>query len=388
MAPLRVLIAGGGVAGLETALALHHLAGSRVELELLAPRPEFVHRPASVRSPFDGAAAPRLPLEPLAELGVRHHGAALASVDADRHEVLTTDGATLSYDRLVVAVGARPREAVSGAAHFGGPLHAGRLEGLIRSVAEQPEPALTFATPPGLGWQLPLYELALLSAAALVARGADATVTLVASERRPLDLFGPAVSTRIARVLEQASIDVRLDDAARAVFDGSLQLVSGALLAPSEVVALPALDGPRIAGLPASADGFIPIDAHGRVAGVPDVLAAGDATDTPVEQGGLAAQQADACAELIAAEAGADVSPQPAARVLRAILSTGDAPLHLRADPGTGRSEVSATPLWMPESKIAGRFIAGFIAGGRLDQELVDVDARAESPANSMGTRA
>ena len=51
---------------------------------------------------------------------------------------------------------------------------------------------------------------------------------------------------------------------------------------------------------------------------MPDIFAAGDATDQPVKQGGLATQQADAAAELIAAEAGARVTPQPFRRVLRA----------------------------------------------------------------------
>ena len=37
-APLRVLIAGGGVAGLELLLALSELAGDRVAVTLLAPK--------------------------------------------------------------------------------------------------------------------------------------------------------------------------------------------------------------------------------------------------------------------------------------------------------------------------------------------------------------
>ena len=48
--PLRVLIAGGGVAALETVLALRALAGDRVKLELLAPDEEFVERPLAVLS--------------------------------------------------------------------------------------------------------------------------------------------------------------------------------------------------------------------------------------------------------------------------------------------------------------------------------------------------
>jgi NADH dehydrogenase FAD-containing subunit len=39
---LRVLIAGGGVAGLEALLALRQLAEERVEIELLAAEPQFL----------------------------------------------------------------------------------------------------------------------------------------------------------------------------------------------------------------------------------------------------------------------------------------------------------------------------------------------------------
>jgi flavin-dependent dehydrogenase len=46
---LQVLIAGGGVAGLEAALALEDLAKDRVSTTLLAPAREFVYRPMTVR---------------------------------------------------------------------------------------------------------------------------------------------------------------------------------------------------------------------------------------------------------------------------------------------------------------------------------------------------
>ena len=59
---LRVLIAGGGVAALETLLALEALAGPRVQMTVLAPNDEFVYRPMTVREPFSYAAARRYPL--------------------------------------------------------------------------------------------------------------------------------------------------------------------------------------------------------------------------------------------------------------------------------------------------------------------------------------
>jgi sulfide:quinone oxidoreductase len=49
----RVLIAGGGVAALEAALALRALTEDRVSVELLAPEPHFWYRPLAVAEPFD-----------------------------------------------------------------------------------------------------------------------------------------------------------------------------------------------------------------------------------------------------------------------------------------------------------------------------------------------
>ncbi len=59
---LRVIIAGGGVAALETALALAHLAPGRTDVTVIAPNAEFVYRPLTVREPFAYGAARRYPL--------------------------------------------------------------------------------------------------------------------------------------------------------------------------------------------------------------------------------------------------------------------------------------------------------------------------------------
>jgi sulfide:quinone oxidoreductase len=101
-------------------------------------------------------------------------------------------------------------------------------------------------------------------------------------------------------------------------------------------------------------------------------------TNGAIKQGGLAAQQADAAAAAIAAEAGAPVDPAPATRVLRAQLVTAGRPLWLRGWPGTDSpGHVSSTPLWQPAGKLAGRFLAGFIATGEPDRELEDLDVAA-----------
>ena len=77
------------------------------------------------------------------------------------------------------------------------------------------------------------------------------------------------------------------------------------------VVALPALEGPRVPGVPCDRDGFIDVDEHCAVRGAPGVYAVGDGTSQPVKQGGLATQQADAAAEAIARAYGAPCEAAP-----------------------------------------------------------------------------
>src|SRR4051794_4291262 len=121
MARLHVLIAGGGVAAVEAALALRRLGGDRVRLELMAPGHDLVQRPESVGTPFTGVRAPRIPLERLAALGVDLRQDTLAGIDAPRHEVETTDGRALRYDALLIAPRARPGDSLPGAMHLPGP---------------------------------------------------------------------------------------------------------------------------------------------------------------------------------------------------------------------------------------------------------------------------
>ena len=102
----RVVIVGGGVAGLEALLALHDLAGDRAELTLVAPDPDFVYKPLLVEEPFDLGPAEQHALAPLAEeLGARFVQKAVKSVQPDEHTLELDDGSTLDYDFLIVCVG-------------------------------------------------------------------------------------------------------------------------------------------------------------------------------------------------------------------------------------------------------------------------------------------
>ena len=77
-----VLIAGGGVAALEAALALRALAPELVSVELLAPEPHFWYKPLSVAEPFHLGEVRQFELSGLARaLGASFTPGALVSVD-------------------------------------------------------------------------------------------------------------------------------------------------------------------------------------------------------------------------------------------------------------------------------------------------------------------
>jgi sulfide:quinone oxidoreductase len=103
-----VVIAGGGIAGLETLLALRALAGDRVDITLVSPDRFFVNRSMAVDQPFRTQGPRGIRMERIAaEHGTGWHRGALDRVERDRRVVVTKDGDELPYDVLVLAIGAR-----------------------------------------------------------------------------------------------------------------------------------------------------------------------------------------------------------------------------------------------------------------------------------------
>jgi sulfide:quinone oxidoreductase len=368
----RVVIVGGGVAGLETLMALHDLAGERAEVTLVAPDPDFVYKPLMVEEPFDLGPAEQHALAPVAEeLNARFVQKAATAVDPDGHEVELDDGSKLPYDFLVVAVGGRFRPALEGAKTFpsgGEPL---RMNEILKS-ADGPR-RIAFVVPSGVTWALPIYEVALMTQRRALDLGrADAGLVIVTPEEAPLVAFGPTASAAVAELLAGRRIELELGAHVQG-WDGSeLTAVPGDRhIQADEVIALPTMDGPAIEGLPKDAEGFITIDEHAGVVGVEDVYAAGDGTNFPIKQGGLGTQQADAAAAHIADRLGAAVEAEPFHPVLRGKLLTGEESLHLRADVGGGggTEEASLDCLWWPPHKISGRYLAPFLYHGEARAE-------------------
>jgi sulfide:quinone oxidoreductase len=362
--PFHVVIGGAGVAALETALALQALAGEHVSVELVAPDREFTYRPLAVAEPFRADEVRRFPLEPLvAAAGASLRTGSVTGVEADAKQVRLENGDPLDYDAFVLATGTRPREAVEGALTFRGPQDGPALAELLERAVDGELHRIAFVVPAGVSWPLPLYELALQTASYLSdhsTRGVE--VVIVTPEEHPLGVFGREASSAIAELLELRGVEVQSVSAVTAWHDGTLEVAGQPSIDADAAVALPQLLGPALPGLPHDGAGFVPTDLEGRVTGLTDVYAAGDATQFRPKQGGLATQQADAVAAAIAIDAGADARPMPYRPVLRGLLLTGFVPRYLRADVRAGTSVVDTEALWWPPAKIVGRYLAPFLA--------------------------
>jgi sulfide:quinone oxidoreductase len=379
---LRVVIGGGGVAALETALALRALAGERVALTLVSPGADFVLAPLAVGAPFAVAHPPRWPLAEVAhELGARHVAAAIMRVEAGAHRVRLTDGSALEYDALVLALGAHRYAPFPQAHTFFAEDAPALLGDLVGDLELAWSKSVAFVVPPTVAWTLPAYELALLTAREVRAMGIDdARIAIVTPEQRPLALFGVRAATAAAALLDAAAITIETGANAALVSHGAISLRPGnRRLRFERVVALPLVEGRRVDGLPHDAAGFLPIDAHARVRGVQDVFAAGDGTDFPIKQGGIATQQADAAAEQIALRAGARLAPHPFRPLLRGWLLTGETRRYF-SNPiagGDGLGSTSLEPLWTPPTKIAGRYLGPWLVA----HQTVAPDSPAELTA-------
>jgi len=344
----RVLIAGAGIAGLEAALALRDLADDRVEVSLHDPNREFAYRPFGIGEPYGTTRAFRYDLGSLSELcGASLHPDAIVAVEPERRIAVSSDGEWLPYDQLIVATGARMLSSVPGAATYWGVGDEGQVGDLIADLRLGRLRRLALTMPPGHGWVLPLYELALLAANVLDRTANDRTrITVVTPEAAPLEIFGPRAAEQTSALLAERQVDVIAGARPIEFASGRLRIDPGEDVAADAVVALPRLEGRGIGGIPHDEDGFIAIDERGGVVGLERIYAAGDVGSLFFKQGAFASQQADTVAEAIAAAVGAGVEPRAASSRMRAVLWTSQGPRYLSGGNGEvgGRASSPSQP--------------------------------------------
>jgi sulfide:quinone oxidoreductase len=366
---MDVVIAGGGVAGLEALLGLRALAGDRVRLTLIAPDPDFSYRPLAVAEPFALGHAHKVPLARFTEdAGAELVLEALAAVDDAAREVQLGDRSTRSFDALIVAPGGRAVSGVEGATTWWPGGDADTYGGLLQDIEQGYAKSLAIVVPPGAVWPLPAYELALMTVGEAREMGQEVKVTVVTPEHAPLSLFGEQASAAVAEELRWAGIDLMTGVAAPSTEGLDFQ----------RVFAVPRIVGQIVEGLAMDEEGFIVTGDDGLVEGCERTWAAGDGIVSPVKFGGLATHQARIAAAAVARLAGAPDVPDPGEPVLHGRLLIGHRTRRLR-----GRGDAEGAPLWWPHGKVAGEYLPRWLA----EHGVAPPPAAEEPPGDGITVR-
>jgi sulfide:quinone oxidoreductase len=355
---MDIVIAGGGVAGLEGLLALHRILRDRVRLTLIAPDRDFTYRPLAVAEPFGLGHAQRIPLTRFAgEVGAELVIDGVASVDDAGGHVALADGGTRAFDALLLAPGGRAVAGVEGVTTWWPGGDSESYGGLLRDLEEGYAKRLAIVVPPGAVWPLPAYELALMTAGEAREMGQDdVAVTVVTPEHAPLSLWGDEASEAVTEELHWAGVDVRTGVVARGDGDALVLEPSGDRLQVQRAFAVPRIVGPAIDGLPMDEEGFIVAGDDARVEGCERTWAGGDGVVSPVKFGALATHQARRAAAAIARLAGVD-APDPGEPVIHGRLLVGHRSRRL-----TGKGGAAGAPLWWPQGKVAGEYLPRWLA--------------------------
>jgi len=329
----------------------------------------------AVREPFAFGPPRRYPLRRIArDCDAGWMQDSLVWVDPDAQVVHTGEQMRVEYDALLVAVGARQVKPYEHVATFHDADADAAYHGIMQDVEGGYSSSLAFIQPVGPVWPLPLYELALMTAERAESMDIrDLELVLATPERRPLAVFGTAVSDVVTNRLARNGIQVYCNSLAKVPAARRLLIQpQGVELQPDRIITMPRIAGPSIRGLPgAGAHGFLPIDKHCSVPGTGGrVFAAGDVANYPIKHGGLGAQMADAAAAAIAVLAGSHTKAPAFNPVIRGKLLTGRDPVFMSAHPvgaASFKSEVFDEPPWPTEEKVVAEELGGYLA--RLDTQ-------------------
>lgn len=294
--PARICILGGGFGGLYTALALSRLPWNKSErpsMVLVDQRDRFVFSPLlyelvtgelqtwEIAPPFE---------EVLAGSGVRFHQATVGSMNLDQRQVYLTDGTTMPYDYLVLALGGEtPMDIVPGAAEYALPFReiadAYRLEEALRRVEESAADKIRVVIV-GAGYSG--VELACKLADRLGDRG---RIRLVDREEDIL-LTSTDFNRQAARkALEARKIWIDLETKVESVGPDSISLEYRGQVdpIPAEIVlwTVGTRVAPQIQDLPLkkNARGQVVVEPTLQVTAYPEVFALGDLADSKDAEG-------------------------------------------------------------------------------------------------------
>ncbi len=312
----RILVAGGGFAGLESAFYLKMRLAERAKITLISDQEKFLFKPNTIYIPFGlDPETLKIPLaRPAHRKGITFVKGAVGGVDPEARTV-AVDGQEHPYDFLVVATGAsmRPDE-IPGLREYAQTVWTvdemlrlrGALDALLEDARQGRRRQVLFLVPPNNKCSGPLYEMVFMLDTWLRRKGARSAVEIAWSthEAGYIQVFGPRLHEEVTGEFARRGITGHTQYVVERVEQGEVAYRNGRRLPYDLLISFP----PYVAatpfpGLPGDERGFLKTDLGTRqVAGYPNVYAAGDAGDFPVKQAFLAFLQADAAAEHLASQ--------------------------------------------------------------------------------------
>ena len=382
----KIVIAGGGFAGLESAFLLRSRLGGRARLTLVSDQPNFLFKPNTIYIPFGGRLDPLLiPLSrPTGKRDIELVTGTVGGVDPAARRV-DVDGRSLDYDFLILATGAdmAPAEIPGLQSHaetIWTPAEMAslgrKLAAAIASARRGEQQTILFTVPPGNKCAGPLYEIALMTDTYLRRHNVRDQFELAWAtyERTFIQAFGPKLHDVVLLEFAKRGITGHTAWALDRVSEDTAYYTNGQTIGFDLLVAFPPyLAAVRYDGLPQDERGFLKTELGSRrIAGQERIYAPGDAGDFPVKQAFLAFLQADATAEAISAELGTRGAARPFDPVSMCVMEEFDTatfaqvPLELTDDPAqpvavradaNGAYKVGVSPLWRLGKKMLGIYL-------------------------------
>jgi NADH dehydrogenase FAD-containing subunit len=311
----KILVVGGGFAGVIAAESLAKQLDSRHEVTLVSRSRQFLFYPGLVRFAFGQCTPNELGFdlrEAMLDRGVSFVQAEVARIVPDKRRLIIAGGdliGEMPYDFLVLAFGRRlATERVTG--FYENAHHLLTLDATLKFAAAVDnfhQGHAVIGSCPGARLPVPLFETAFALSRTLKLRGEQSRCTItVVSDETPAEMFGGAtISERLLESLETHGIGLVSDFPISQVTPTSIIASDGRTIDCSLRMLVPPFCGPSpvlYTGL-TGAEGYVRVETTMRAVGEERIYAAGDCISFPGPKlGHMAVRQGEVAAANLGAE--------------------------------------------------------------------------------------
>lgn len=311
----KVLILGGGFAGVVAAEQLARQLGDEHQITLVSRSRHFVFYPALVRLAFGKCAKEEVTFDlrhSMLSRRINFVEAEVAHVDPFERKVSIAHGqieGKLPYDYLIFALGRRlATEKISGfyehAHHL---LNVDKAIQFGRAVAELQEGRVVLGQCPGARLPVPVHESAFALAAMLEAKGKRdrVRITVVSPGDLESELADEAAAIALKKSLDAHRIELLTNVCIESLTRNSAQTKTGESIDFNLLMLVPPFRGSSAATYMGVTDdeGYLQVNLKMRVIGQQRIYAAGDCVNfVGPKLGHMAVRQAEVAATNLAAE--------------------------------------------------------------------------------------